>query len=348
MPKEPFYIEKLINKKIESKRKNFKGTPEEFEKMLEEKFTGKLKVFFEDLTREILEGLEEAAIEAKTYKEGIGDKITDKYGDALAYYDTFLELNKHIGYDFYNKFYKQFENSNEDLLKLDTLILIHTRACQIAGEVRLLIGGGFADGAHARWRSLHELSVIFLFLYDNDYSVIQMYNDYEIIESVKKAREHQKNYEELGFDPIPQKMIDELEAKRQYLIEIHGKDFVKAYGWTMNVIANPSERHFRKVEELVGKSHMRALYAWASENIHGGVSANVKKLGLPKNKKGHLLQTVSEFGIIDPAQYASYSLYDISETLLSMEDSVLNKIYGELLTILQNELVNELANADPT
>ena len=44
------------------------------------------------------------------------------------------------------------------------LISSHMRACQIADEVLCLIEGGFADGAMARSRSLHEVAVISAFV----------------------------------------------------------------------------------------------------------------------------------------------------------------------------------------
>ena len=37
---------------------------------------------------------------------------------------------------------------------------LHARACQIAREVLTLLYAGFAEGAMARWRALHELAVL--------------------------------------------------------------------------------------------------------------------------------------------------------------------------------------------
>lgn len=339
---EPFLIEKVIDKLLEEERQNFDGTDEEFNDKIREEIPERFGKSFENIAKGILDDLKEGAIESAKYQEEVRNKIDEDYRDILTGFDVFLELNRFIGQDFYKKYYTAYSGSYDDLLKLDTLMLIHARACQIAGEIRLLVEGGFADGAHARWRSLHELTVIFLFLYDNDYEVIQMYNDYEIIESMKKAREYQTHCERLGKEPLSEEEMNQLEADRQKLLDKYGNDFGRSYGWTKNVIVNSGERHFKKIEELVGKEYLRVIYAWASESVHGSVSANKKRLGLPKDEIAPFLPTSSEFGLDDPIQYTSYSLLTISGVLLAMEDSVLNHMYGQYLSIFQNQIIEQL------
>lgn len=43
---------------------------------------------------------------------------------------------------------------------IDTLIRLHARCCQIAQEIVCLLSAGFADGAMARWRTMHEISAV--------------------------------------------------------------------------------------------------------------------------------------------------------------------------------------------
>lgn len=38
-----------------------------------------------------------------------------------------------------------------------TLVKLHARSILISNEIVTLVRGGYADGAHARWRSLYEL-----------------------------------------------------------------------------------------------------------------------------------------------------------------------------------------------
>jgi len=45
------------------------------------------------------------------------------------------------------------------------LARLYGRACQIGRKIELLLSNGFADGAEARWRTLHELTVVACFIY---------------------------------------------------------------------------------------------------------------------------------------------------------------------------------------
>jgi hypothetical protein len=46
-----------------------------------------------------------------------------------------------------------FPNSNH---LIEVLTRLHARACQVVDEILVLLSAGFADGAMARWRTLHE------------------------------------------------------------------------------------------------------------------------------------------------------------------------------------------------
>src|SRR5262249_39698437 len=48
----------------------------------------------------------------------------------------------------------------------EVLISLHARACQVSAEIIALMEGGFADGAIARWRTLHEIAVVAAVLRD--------------------------------------------------------------------------------------------------------------------------------------------------------------------------------------
>ncbi|WP_217430933.1 DUF5677 domain-containing protein [Sphingomonas bacterium] len=42
----------------------------------------------------------------------------------------------------------------------DTMLHLHARACQVVFEIITLMENGLADGAMARWRTLHEITVV--------------------------------------------------------------------------------------------------------------------------------------------------------------------------------------------
>jgi len=81
-------------------------------------------------------------------------------------------------------------------------------------------------------------------------------------------------------------------------------------------------------------------YSWANENIHAGVSGIRQHLGVKEEDQHHFLIGLSNHGFLDPVQYTAVSLAEMSHTLLDMETSTMNTVMTELLTFLQQELVN--------
>ena len=59
-------------------------------------------------------------------------------------------------------FNESFGKNNDQVFFV--LWRLHARSCQITMEILALLKSGFADGAHARWRTLHEIAVTALFI----------------------------------------------------------------------------------------------------------------------------------------------------------------------------------------
>lgn len=105
-------------------------------------------------------------------------------------------------------------------------------------------------------------------------------------------------------------------------------------------------RNFKELEKLAGQNHLRAVYGWANENVHAGVSGLRQRLGLRDDEQHYFLIGPTDHGFFDPVQYMTASLTEMSQTLLGMEDSILNHTYAELLTFFQNEIVKEFSKLE--
>ena len=72
----------------------------------------------------------------------------------------------------------------------DALVAIHARGCQMSRAILTLLRSGFADDAHARWRSLHELAAISSFISKHrEEDVAERYLRHEIFQQRKLALE---------------------------------------------------------------------------------------------------------------------------------------------------------------
>ncbi len=339
MMEEEYYIERTIQRAIEEKRNNFEGTDEEFESFFKNEVPTIVEEIIRNLTSELFYSSVSEDNQLKSREKKVRKSIKNKYKLGIRLLESFIDINTQIGVLSYSK-YREVFNNIDDLLKLDTLISIHARALQISNEIRTLVVNGYPDGAMSRWRTLHELSIVFLVLYDNNHKLIRMYNDYFVVEQWKKAREYNEVSELLHWESIESDKIKEMEDHYKELKQIYGAEFCQGYGWTIDILPK-GRRNIRELEKLVDLNHLRPVYSWASENVHSGVSGINSRLGLDENQRNFFLIASNNQGLLDPVQYMANTMALMSKTLLDMEDSILNKIFIEVLKFIQKEMIQQ-------
>jgi hypothetical protein len=81
-----------------------------------------------------------------------------KWNKVLKLYKLFIVIAEEAGAD-HNQ---DTRSSSKEILslKFEVLSRLHARSCQVSKEIFTLLKCGFADGAHARWRTLHELAEV--------------------------------------------------------------------------------------------------------------------------------------------------------------------------------------------
>lgn len=199
-------------------------------------------------------------------------------------------------------------------VKFNALIRIHARALKTSNETLTLLKAGYPDGANARWRNLHELAVISIFLSDNDNSISQRYLEHETIMRYKDALDYQRHCEELGYPPHEKEFLDKLRKRRDDLRKKYGKDYSRDWGWIpKSKVSNPS---FTSLEEHVGLDRLHPFYKLSSAHIHGN-SRGFYTLGLRNDFQNKILSIgASNFGLADPIQNTAISLMHITNSLL--------------------------------
>lgn len=199
-------------------------------------------------------------------------------------------------------------------IKWSVLSRLHGRACQITGEIICLLKAGYADGAEARWRSLHELSVVSMFISDNEDQIADLYIQHDTIEQYEDARKQISSYPELNEDSEFLAYMSEVEKKRVELIEKYGKNFGKNYGWATPALEGESPS-FKEIEKHVNLSSTRYAYRQACHNIHAGVRGTFLRLGLHSESE-IILAGASDYGLEKPGVCTAASLLQATVTLL--------------------------------
>jgi len=200
--------------------------------------------------------------------------------------------------------------------KYVALIKIHARAIHIGNEIFSLLSCGYADGANARWRSLYELTVIFLILSKNGEDLSKRYLEHETIKRFKNLKDYQQYGSKIGYKPISKKEYQTAESRYNYLLQKYGTEFKTGYGWiTSNILR---DHNFKKLSELTGIDGYYPLYNMSSDSVHGG-PAGFLRMGLMHSRQNKVfLVGPSVFGLADPIQNTAYCLKLIGATYLSL------------------------------
>lgn len=241
--------------------------------------------------------------------------------------------------DEFNKEFRKDEAESKNYV-LEVLTRLHARACQIASEILVLLKNGFADGAHARWRSLHEIAVVGSFIKTHGNEAAEKYLLHDNIESFKAATLYQKHYEALGVEPISQDEYDLIKTTRDKLVTRFGNSYKYNYGWASSAL-NKDDPTFSDIEENSGLDHLRPYYKLASHNVHANPKGVMFKLGLLQDTHNILLAGPSNVGFTDPAQSTAISLGLITVTLITTKPTIDNLVLSNILLKLESEIGEE-------
>jgi hypothetical protein len=250
----------------------------------------------------------------------------------------FIEIALEVGSDFNQEF--RAEASAENDLVFEVLTRLHARACQIASEILALLKSGHADGAHARWRSLHEIAVVSFFIKSAGNDVAERYLLHNAIESYKAAKLYQQYCARLGYEPISAEELKDIESTYQYLVGRFGPAYKEEYGWAASALCKDKPT-FRDIEQEVGLDHLRPFYKMASHNVHANPKGVFFKLGLYPTSEEILLAGPSNAGLADPGHGTAISLGQITVALLITRPNIDRLVVCGILMKLTDEIGEE-------
>ena len=231
---------------------------------------------------------------------------------------------------------KKSRAKNKDLVEV--LFRLNARAIQISREILVLLKNGFADGAQARWRTLHEISVVCNFLLREGNEAALMYLEHMNVDSYKSALQYQKYAAELGYKPIPESEIESLKMDHDSLISKHGKEFAKDYGWAAKFL-NGRSANFAEIEISNGQDRYRPFVRFASGNVHAGSKAAFHRLGLG-NLDGYLYGP-SNVGLDEAAKHTAISIAQIASCIMNIKPNTDSAIWTGVLLDLSRKIEAE-------
>lgn len=229
------------------------------------------------------------------------------------------------------------EAASDGDLVFDLLVRLHAKGCLISKEILTLLKNGYADGAHARWRALHEISVTAMFLASHGKDAAQRYVDHEFVETYKGASQLNKYESRLNASGFSKEELEQFKSQYDAVIKLYGKDFGNPYGWATPFL-NKVNQTFFALEEAVGLDHWRPYYKWASQNVHANVKTLRDSLGLSEAVSEVLQVGPSNSGMIDPAHSTAISLSQLTCTLLCSSPNIDGVVLIKMLLSLSDEI----------
>ena len=169
-------------------------------------------------------------------RRGFEKRLIERWKYPLDFLDLSIALNMEAGTEFNRKFRNEAVCSGDAVF--EALTRLHAKGCQASGEVLALLHAGYADGAHARWRSLHEMAVVASLIQKHGQELAERYLLHETIQQYKLACEYQKYFDRLEHESPSKENSDQLKVQRDELIARFGQAFNGDYGWASSAIGS--------------------------------------------------------------------------------------------------------------
>lgn len=303
--------------------------------------------FIDDAAKKILKSLGQNWPAQREWElltgEGFRQRLEERWGPAFDILRMMYTISQEIGALAERR--RRRARAKRNLILNDTIMHLHVRACQVVAEILCLMENGFADGAMARWRTLHEITIVAVVIARFGEDMAVRYRAHEAIEAKRAMDRYQQSHARLGFAPPSKKEIAEVERRYAAALALYGDRFGSEYGWAGHHLDLKKPR-FVDLEDAAGKLEMRAFYGMASYNVHASPKGIAFRLGLirePGQPTG--LAGASNIGFIDPAQNSAFDLALLTSLIVrpgNLDDIIQLKI----LSLLRDRIMAKLQAAD--
>ena len=294
----------------------------------------------EMLLTKLMQSLPSMLKEQRQDQRRFEGSLRKRWQKPLDLLELFVSVATEAGSDFNDGFRDDAARSDDAVF--EALTRLHARACQVSSEVLTLLRSGYADGAHARWRTLHEIAVVSGIIKKHGQDLAERYLLHDVMQRHKSARLHQKYAERIGDEPLSKEEVEQLESKCEELVRRFGKSFKQDYGWAASVTGNEPPT-FVNIEKRADVDHMRPYYRMASVNVHAGAHGAYFRLGQGISLGNEiLLAGPSMFGLADPGHATAISLLQTTLSLLTTRPTMHYLVVSRTLMKLEKEIGNSL------
>lgn len=288
-----------------------------------------------------------ALSDTKATFKSFGKNLDKVWGKGFKALELMLGCIREYATQFLNEWDREeLTQPSDEQMKDLTLVLrdLHMKSCRIAAEILCLLRGGYADGAHARWRSLHELAVIASFIATHKGDLPRRYRDHAYWDVARGAKEYQDHCAALGHEPHEPAVMAKFESDKLAMNHKYGNSFNQEYGWAASVLPS-GQSGLAAIERHAGLDHWRPYYKMACHAIHGGAQGLNFALGNSKTGSQAPLTGASDLGLLDPAQCTAISLGLVTAALFTHRPNLDSLVATEVVRLLGEDVTEQFASA---
>ena len=339
----PWWVDRKID--IEVPEEEVAAIGRRFEKFADEGLANLVVSAAKDTSVLVLKALDadwpRQARSEERARRGFDKRLQRLWGSGLDRLAMFLTIAREFGEVESTRLSR--EDGFDRPVLLDVTSRLHARACQVTDEVLCLLSHGFADGAMARWRTLHEIAVGALFLQQHDEGLAERYVDHEVVESYKAAHEYQDYVDRLGVEPIDGAELEEIDHAFEEALGRYQAPFKKRYGWAAEVLG--PDPQFCHIEKAARIDHLRGYYRLASHNVHANPKGVFFRLGLLE-ESDILLAGASTAGLAEPGHASAISLLQVCSALGTIAPNLDSLVCLDVLLELSDRIGQAFSDAE--
>lgn len=215
-------------------------------------------------------------------------------------------------------------NSRENTPHLGVMIRLHARCLRINQEILTLALNGYGNAALARWRSLHEATVVLAAISKLGPDASEAFTAHNAIESHKAMRTFNGYAVPLGEKRFTRKQLGRALRAKNAAVRKYGPKIKQEYGWA-NLYSPKSINNFRDLEKHYGAAHLRPYYRWSSYGVH----TNVKTIFIGEeadaiSQHGIVLLGPSDRGFEDALQLSALTIAHATVVILTSRPNLEN------------------------
>lgn len=223
----------------------------------------------------------------------------------------------------------------------DAVTRLHARGCLISREIVLLLENGLSQAAQARWRALHEVTVIAMFIAKHKNPAAVRFLASAAIDNKRHLDSYEKHLVALGQTPVPAQERKRIDRTFATAVRKYGKHFNSDYGWAAHFLKNPRP-NFSDLEASVDLDHYRPWYKAASMQVHGSARGLLAPMGLSEDA----LLTGPHFEIVpETALHTLNCLMVLSSISLGVAINVDRLVAAQILVSRGDEVREALSTA---